>query len=244
MSNHNWWLLPVEVGVAIFALLIVSGIIIYLIIDSILPLDPPTYVPRQHRHHKGHLWNIIFKVINDVITVITKGINNLKVQRRRRPPRLYKFRFRPRRKKHKVVLQAALTGMTTTWAQDNNTSPGMFDSDSQALMLDDGASACITNDKNDFTEPPRRVDRRVKGIKDHAKATHRGTIKWHLEDDHGLVHVMVITGAHLIPEACTRILSPQHLAQRAEDHYPKAEGTGALTTSKNIVLFWSQRRYT
>ena len=110
-------------------------------------------------------------------------------------------------------------------------------------MLDDGASACITNDKNDFTEPPRGVDRKVKGIKGHAKATHRGTIKWHLEDDNGLVHVMVITGAYLIPEACTRILSPQHLAQQAEDHYPKEEGTGALTTSKNIVLFWSQRRY-
>ena len=42
---------------------------------------------------------------------------------------------------------------------------------------------------------------------------------------------MVITGAYLIPDACTRILSPQHLAQQAEDHYPKEEGTGALTTS-------------
>ena len=29
----------------------------------------------------------------------------------------------------------------------------------------------------------------------------------------------------------------------ADDHYPRAEGTGALTTSKNITLFWAQRRY-
>ena len=127
------------------------------------------------------------------------------------------------------------------WVQDSNASPSMFDSDSQALMLDDGASACITNDKNNFTEPPRRVDHKVKGIKGHAKATHRGTIKWHLEDDNGLVHVMVIMGAYLIPEACTRILSPQHLAQQAEDQYLKEEDTGALTTSKNIILFWYQR---
>ena len=55
---------------------------------------------------------------------------------------------------------------------------------------------------------------------------------------------MIIRGAYLIPEAATRILSPQHLAQQAGDHYPKEEGTGAITTSKNITLFWSQRRFT
>ena len=69
-------------------------------------------------------------------------------------------------------------------------------------------------------------------------------MKWYIEDDHGLVHVMVITGAYLIPEATMRILSPQHLAQQANDHYPMAEGTGALTTSKNITLFWAQRCFT
>ena len=92
-------------------------------------------------------------------------------------------------------------------------------------------------------EPPKRVDMKAKGIKGHAKTTHRGMIKWHIEDDQGLVHVTIIRGAYLIPDAPTRILSPQHLAQQADDHYPRAEGTGALTTSKNITLFWAQRRY-
>ena len=32
-------------------------------------------------------------------------------------------------------------------------------------MLNDGASACITNDKGDFIEPPKRVDHKVRGIK-------------------------------------------------------------------------------
>ena len=54
----------------------------------------------------------------------------------------------------------------------------------------------------------------------------------------------MIHGAYLIPDATTRILSPQHLAQQANDHYPKEEGTGSLTTSKNITLFWSQQRFT
>ena len=110
-------------------------------------------------------------------------------------------------------------------------------------MLDDGASACITNCMDDFIESPKRVDRKVKGSKGHVNATHRGTLKWHVEDDTGLVHVMVIKGAYLIPDTATRILSLQHLAQQADDHYPREEGTGALTTSKNITLFWSQQRF-
>ena len=92
-------------------------------------------------------------------------------------------------------------------------------------MLDDGASACITNCKEDFVEPPKRVDRKVKGIKGHADATHLGTLKWYLEDDSGLVHALLIQGAYLIPDATTHILSPQHLTQQAKDHYPKEEGT-------------------
>ena len=137
--------------------------------------------------------------------------------------------------------------MTTTWANGTfKTPPGsrQFNSNSRTLMLDDGASTCITNDKGDFIKPPKKVNRKVRGIKGHAKATHRGTLKWHVEDDNGLVHVMVIKGAYLIPEAATQILSLQHLAQQADDHYPKAEGTGALTTTKHIMLFWSQRRFT
>ena len=75
-------------------------------------------------------------------------------------------------------------------------------------------------------------------------ATHRATLKWHVEDDTRLVPIMVIKGAYLIPEVTTRILSPQHLAQQADNHYPREEGMGAMTTSKNITLFWSQRRFT
>ena len=135
--------------------------------------------------------------------------------------------------------------MSTTWEDKVSKVLGrQFDSDSRTLMIDDGASACITNDKGDFIEPPTKVNRKVRGIKGHAKATHRGTIKWHVEDDTGLTHVMIIKGVYLVSEAATLILSPQHLAQQAGDHFPKEEGTGALTTSKNITLFWSQRRYT
>ena len=136
--------------------------------------------------------------------------------------------------------------MNTIWEDNVSKTPlgRQFDSDSLTLMIDDGASACITKDKGYFIEPPTKVNRKIRGIKWHAKATHRGTIKWHVEDDTGLTHVMNIKGAYLISEPATRILSPQHLAQQAGDHFPKEEGTGALTTSNNITFFWSQRRYT
>ena len=136
--------------------------------------------------------------------------------------------------------------MTSTWSNEwssPHTRAKQFDSDPHSFMLDDGASACVTNFLNDFIESPKPVDRKVKGIKGHVIATHRGTLKWHVKDDTGLVHVMVIRGACLIPDAATRILSPQHLTQQANDHYPREEGTGALTTSKNIALFWSQHRF-
>ena len=172
-----------------------------------------------------------------------KSIRTMKVQRQYRSLGHCYSGHRHRRKKGKPIINATLSGMTTTLANNRMASPGTFDSDSQALRLDDGASACISDDKNDSIEPPQRVDRKVKGIKGHAKASHRGTIKWHLEDNNGLVHVMVITSAYFIPEASTRILSPQHLAQQADDHYPSEEGTGAITTSKNMTLFWSQQRF-
>ena len=170
-------------------------------------------------------------------------INNMKVKRRARPQQQRYSGYRPKRKKGKYTLHTPLTSMTTTWSREQ-IAKARFDSDAQSLMLDDGASACITNDINDFIHPPKRVDKMVKGIKGHAQATHRGTVKWYIEDDHGLVHVMIITGTYLIPETTTRILSPQHLAQQANDHYPTGEGTGSLTTSKNITLFWAQRRFT
>ena len=140
-----------------------------------------------------------------------KAINTMKVHRKYHPrgPRS----AGPQRRRHKKVPQEhldcdSIPAMTTTLANGiSKTLPGrQFDSDSWALMLDDGASACITNDKSDFIELPTKVNRKVRGIRGNANATHRSTIKWHVEDDTGLVHVMIIRGAYLIPEAATRIL--------------------------------------
>ena len=245
MTRHClWWLLPHEVGLTLTALSLVAQLLVCLINDALAPQDSITYVPKTKRRPQCYASSLIQRTLARCATTIMARIDNIKVRRHYRTLGLPFNSYRHRRKKRKLLPQASVTSMTTTWDSRRSPSQGIFDSDAQTLMLDDGASACITNDKDDFIGPPKRVDKKVKGIKGHANATHRGTIKWHLEDDQGLVHVMIICGAYLIPDAPTRILSPQHLAQQADDHYPREEGTGALTTSKTIMLFWAQRQYT
>ena len=213
-----------------------------LILGILEPQASPPYVPKRKRKplYGSHFLRALIMKCTGTIMV---EIDNIKVRRHYRTPGLQYNCYRHRRKKRKPVPQTSLTGMTMTWDSRTSQAQGVFDSDAQTLMLDDGASACITNNMADFIEPPKRVDKKMKGIKGHAHATHRGTIKWHIEDDRGLVHVMIIRGTYLIQDAPTRILSPQHLAQQADDHYPREEGTGALTTSKTITLFWAQRHY-
>ena len=211
------------------------------------PEEKQPYVPKRFRPPK-HRW--IHSILNAMVRSTEPFFNvitTLKVHRKYQPLGFRSARPRRRRRKKVPLVRLhhdSIPAMTTTWANGETPAGRQFDSDSRSLMLDDGASACITNDKGDFIEPPTKVNRKVRGIKGHAKATHRGTVKWHVEDDTGLVHVMMIRGAYLISEAPTRILSPQHLAQQASDHYPKEEGTGPITTSKHITLFWSQRRFT
>ena len=111
-------------------------------------------------------------------------------------------------------------------------------------MIDDRASACITNNLTDFIGRARHINRQTKGIAGHAQVMHRGTVQWKIEDDTGKVHSININGTYYMAEVPNRILLPQHFAQVANDHRPKPEGTGLITNSKNITFFWGQRRYT
>ena len=70
------------------------------------------------------------------------------------------------------------------------------------------------------------ITRKVKGIAGSAEATYRGTVKWKIEDDDNMVHPFTIPNMYYIPNAPTRILSPQYFAQQMQDHKPHAEGTG------------------
>ena len=164
-------------GLSLAVIFTVSGLIICLILDGMAPQELQPYILKKRRKHRSCLFIPVLNVMKQCATAHTKIISNMKVRRQYCPPRLRYFGHRHRCKKGKSILNTTLTGMTTTWANDRTASSSAFDSDSQILMLDDAASACITNDKDDFIELPKRVDRKVKGIKGDANATHRGTLK-------------------------------------------------------------------
>ena len=245
MTNHILWLmLPFDMGLALHAFGVCAVILLLIIIEAHAPEEPKAYVPKKQRPPESWWIKAFFHASNRFLDWVEKMIMNIKTHRQYRPHQPRTCGRRTIQKKQRPVL---LTQLTSTWHNqwEAPRAPArQFDSDSHDLMLDNGASACITNCKEDFVEPPKPVDRKVKWIKGHTDATHLGTLKWYLEDDSGLVHALLIQGAYLILDVTTHILSPQHLAQQAKDHYPKEEGTGSLTTSKNITLFWSQRLFT
>ena len=122
-----------------------------------------------------------------------------------------------------------------------------FDSDSFIIMVDSGASRCISNNKAHFEsigplEPgdpggvmgPSGEKSPVKG---------KGTIKWKIEDDDGVVHTLKFPGSLYVPNFTNCILSPQHWNQTANDHFPKRHGTWQALYSDNQVMYWDQRRY-
>ena len=204
----------------IAAFILTLSIILIITIDGTHTQEKPPYVPKRLRPPKVLWIKSMIKMIQARSAPLFNTITNLKGHRHIRHRTQGTWRAGPRCHWYKKVPRdpsprKSIPVMTTTWTNGTTDIPPgrQFDSDSQALMLDDGASACRTNDKRDFIEPPTRVNRKVRGIKGHAKATYRGTIKWHIEDGTGLVHIMIVKGAYLIPEAATRILSPQHLAQ-------------------------------
>ena len=51
-----------------------------------------------------------------------------------------------------------------------------FEFDATSLMIDDGASACITNNLTDFIGRAHCINQQIKGIAGHAQAMHKGTV--------------------------------------------------------------------
>ena len=154
MQDILWWPLPYETGLTLASIITVAGLLLCLILDAVAPKEQPTYVPRNRRKHWNVLSTSLFQVLNQGASIIMERINNMKVKRRALPPQLRYSGYHPKRKKGKYALHTPLTCMTMTWSSEK-IAKARFDSDAQSLMLDDGASACITNVINDFIHPQK-----------------------------------------------------------------------------------------
>lgn len=117
-----------------------------------------------------------------------------------------------------------------------------FDADSFQILVDNGASFCMTNNKAHFVDRPMAINESVEGIGATA-ATLIGTVEWKWEDDLGRIHTKRIPNTRYVSTLPFCLLSPQHLARELQDHHPTSEGVGCITLSTTMELFWDQRQF-
>ena len=117
----------------------------------------------------------------------------------------------------------------------------IFDGDTFNLVIDSGCSYCITNNRNHFVGETQSTNVNVKGIGGQiVKATMKGTVRWSFANDNGQVHEEYIPNTYFNDDCPYCLYSPQHIAQLANDHYPKSNGTYCITYADKVELYWDQ----
>jgi hypothetical protein len=114
-----------------------------------------------------------------------------------------------------------------------------YDSDSFLIAIDNCSSRCITNSMADFVEAPIPVRVKVNGIGGSVVATHKGTVRWSIEDDTGRKHTWLIPDTYFNESTPYRLLSPQHWAQTQDN----GRGTWAATYHDAVEMFWKDNRF-
>ena len=227
----------------ISVVLTVTIIIISLTIDRKDSQHTIPYVPKRKRPLRSITINMIYRIMTStfqyaehhiqMMKTIKKHYNNNKFKRNNEIVRRVRW--------DRQWLRCCMHSMTTSFDKGLNTTT--FDTDSSPIMFDDGASTSITNDLGDFISTPTSIQCNVKGISSNAEVTFKGMVRWQLEDDQGTIHKLTIPNSYYIGAPLTRILSLQHFAQQTNDHYPDPDGTGCITMTSAIKLFWNQQRY-
>jgi hypothetical protein len=118
-----------------------------------------------------------------------------------------------------------------------------FDTDSYKLYVDNYASRCITNNLSDFVDPPVPADVKIYGTNGISSGTLMETVEWPIENDTGRVHNVRIPRTIYSDNNRSKLLSPQHWSQEANDRYPVRNGTWCATLDDRIILFWDQQKY-
>ncbi|KAI2493485.1 hypothetical protein MHU86_21066 [Fragilaria crotonensis] len=118
-----------------------------------------------------------------------------------------------------------------------------FDTDAKAIRIDNCASYCISNDK-ETSSPSQEGQQEPQGLGGTLADIYSGTIKWSIEDDDGVTHDIVIPNGLYVKDSPSKLLSPQHWAQTAQDFKPLPRGTWCSTYHDCIQLHWAQRQHT
>jgi hypothetical protein len=121
-----------------------------------------------------------------------------------------------------------------------------FDTDSFRINIDNCCTTTITPNIGDFVGPVMEVkNKSVQGFNGQTSPVmHKGTVRWVINDDEGVARTITIPNTYHVPDAPTRLLSPQHWAQQVKDNKPLPRGTWCATYEDEVVLQWDQRKYT
>ena len=98
-------------------------------------------------------------------------------------------------------------------------------------MVDNGASYSISNNIDDFIEPPTKIGPKIQGF--------AGSLTTSLTDDDGRTQSIILPNTSYVPTADIRMLSPQHWAQVTND----LRGTLCVTYGDCFLLKWDKKRY-
>jgi hypothetical protein len=74
-----------------------------------------------------------------------------------------------------------------------------FDTDSFDKLLDNCCSHTLTNDINDYIEPPVKSSVRVRGYNGSTNSTMVGTVKRKIKDDKGKIHSFILPNKYYSP---------------------------------------------
>jgi transposase InsO family protein len=104
------------------------------------------------------------------------------------------------------------------------------------LIVDSGASVCITPEKSDFKHGSyRSSNMKVRDLSGENKVLGEGLVHWPVKDKDGNTHVIEIFALH-IPHAGVRLLSPQVL-KRTHNIGGSIEDDGIHLMSPNVSIF-------
>jgi len=133
---------------------------------------------------------------------------------------------------------------TSSTPDPNHPSQVNFDTDSFIIGVDNHASRTLSNNKRHFIGYIRRLDNLfINGINGKLPIRGIGTIQWKIEDDDGKVHAIRIPNTFYVSQLEHCILSPQHWAQEADDHFPLMNGITSTTQARSELLRWSQGKF-
>jgi hypothetical protein len=114
-----------------------------------------------------------------------------------------------------------------------------FDTDSFDILIDNCCSHTLTNNINDYIEPPVKSSVKVRGYNGSTNSTRVGTVKWKIKDDNGKIHNFVLLNTYYSPSVETRLLPPQHWAQVRK----KGWDTYCVTYHDAIIMRWNKGKY-